>query len=103
MLASRRHRMRMKLYQSKRAIPTLAPSSNQKLLTVNRWKRRTAAAAVIKARTLVISDRGSRGKKVLSECLLVSCSTSKDVDDAFTAIIMVPGICISKWKLEYNK
>src|ERR1700719_3647155 len=52
MLASRRHRMRAKLYQSSRAIATLTPSSNQKDFTASEWKRKTAARLAISASKL---------------------------------------------------
>src|SRR5437879_10487524 len=49
MLPSRRHRMRAKLYQSRRAISTLTPSSNQKDFLV-RYRQRNTAPMTVKAK-----------------------------------------------------
>src|ERR1700733_573841 len=61
MLASRRHKMRTKLYQSRRAMATLTPSSNQKGFAASEFKRRAAAKTVIRASK--ISSNGEEGMK----------------------------------------
>ncbi len=54
--------MRIKFDQSRRAIATLTPSSNQKVLAAREWKQRRAETAVMSA-----STPSSRGE-VKSAC-----------------------------------
>src|SRR5580692_10882354 len=71
MLASRRHRMRAKLYRSKRAMATLTPSSNQKDFAASEWNRRAAATAVIRARKISsIGDEARCGEGVIKDSAL---------------------------------
>src|SRR5579863_4919118 len=71
MLASRRHKIRAKLYQSMRAIATLTPSSNQKDFAASEWKRRAVATAVIRASKISSnSDEAPCGEGVMKDSAL---------------------------------
>src|SRR3954452_19496973 len=63
MFASRRHSRRRKLYQSMRAMATLAPSSTQKLFAAIAWKRSQPAPATIRMRTTVRTVRRENKEK----------------------------------------
>ena len=89
MLASRRHRMRAKLYQSSRAIATLTPSSNQKDFAAREWKRSTAAKPVMRASKLKFQRRrGSSGVEIRG--LLVASAASGRFHNLHGVVLCVP-------------
>src|SRR4051812_4436197 len=67
MFVSRRQSRRRKLYQSMRAMATLAPSSIQKLFAAIAWRRSQPAPATIRMRTTVRTVRRENKKKTTIE------------------------------------
>src|SRR5579864_6344803 len=73
MFASRRQRMRAKLYQSSRAMATLTPSSNQKDFAASEWKRSTAAKLVMRASKPISSAETGRGERAIGDSVVFPC------------------------------